>query len=72
MTGSVRFGQPLAPNLHDVTVKPLDYSFNGGLYTRSPAIDVMHEFEGFSTDASGRVNGCAVRLGTEYTFYILD
>ncbi|HET9796243.1 MAG TPA: hypothetical protein VFS34_17505 [Thermoanaerobaculia bacterium] len=56
ITGMLRFGNPLPPNmpLADVTAAILDFSYSDGIQTRTAADSVICKLE-VATDAAGRI-----------------
>lgn len=62
VSGSITLSAPLAPNLVNATLVPLDFSFSDGRRTATPGNVVVAQFTDFSTDALGELTTWRVRL----------
>jgi hypothetical protein len=62
ITGVITMAEPLAADLVDATIAPLDYWFSDGRQTLTPA-NSSGVFQNFSTDADGNITEWLVGLG---------
>ena len=63
VSGSFTTAAPLAPNLSDVYVDPIAFSFNDGVHTRTSLQTGYREFL-LSTDADGNLTSWIILVGT--------